>query len=114
MKRTLILSTILATTFGVGAALASDDCRAPMQSWQPREAMEAQATGYGWTDLRVRTDDGCHKVDDRDAKGNKIEVEFHPDTLTIRELGGRVRHRQHPGRSGGLDPDARELRGDAS
>ena len=86
MKRTLILSTLLATTLGTGAALASDDCSAPMESWQPREAMEAQATGYGWTDLRVRTDDGCYKVDARDAKGNKIEAEFHPDTLAIREL----------------------------
>lgn len=86
MTRKLIIATLFATTLGAGAALASDDCRAPMQTWQPREAMEAQATGYGWSEVRVRTDDGCYKVDARDARGNRIEAEFHPDTLSIREL----------------------------
>jgi hypothetical protein len=86
MTRTLMLATLVSTALGTGAALASDDCRVPMENWQPREAMEAQAASHGWERVRVRTDDGCYKVDARDARGNEIEATFRPDTLAIVEL----------------------------
>ena len=85
MRKTL---TILAfvTSLPAGAAFADDDCFVPMADWQPREEVAALATRQGWTVRRIKIDDGCYKIDGRDAEGRKIEVKVQPGTLQIVEF----------------------------
>ena len=85
MRKTL---TILAfvTSLPAGAAFADDDCFVPMADWQPREAVAALAARQGWTVRRIKIDDGCYKIDGRDAEGRKIEVKVQPGTLQIVEF----------------------------
>ena len=85
MRKTL---TILAfvTSLPAGAAFADDDCFVPMADWQPREEVAALAARQGWTVRRIKIDDGCYKIDGRDAEGRKIEVKVQPGTLQIVEF----------------------------
>ena len=85
MRKTL---TILAfvTSLPASAAFADDDCFVPMADWQPREEVAALATRQGWTVRRIKIDDGCYKIDGRDAEGRKIEVKVQPGTLQIVEF----------------------------
>ena len=85
MRKTL---TILAfvTSLPAGAAFADDDCFVPMADWQPREAVAALAARQGWTVRRIKIDDGCYKIDGRDAEGRRIEVKVQPGTLQIVEF----------------------------
>lgn len=86
MSRHTLIAMVLGTSLGAGAAFASDDCRAPMSTWQPREAVEAEARAMGWQLRRVRTDDGCYQVYARDSHGNDIVAKFDPATLDVRSL----------------------------
>lgn len=82
-----VLTTVLAlTTLGAGAALADDDCDAPMADWQPRSAVQQMAESKGWTVRRIKTDDGCYEIKGRNANGDEIEVKVHPATLEILEV----------------------------
>lgn len=85
MRKTL---TILAfvVSLPAGAALAEDDCFVPMIDWQPREKVAALATRQGWTVRRIKIDDGCYKIDGRDAEGRRIKVKVQPGTLQIVEF----------------------------
>ena len=85
MRKTL---TILAfvTSLPAGAAFADDDCFVPMADWQPREEVAALAARQGWTVRRIKIDDGCYKIDGRDAEGRRIEVKVQPGTLQIVEF----------------------------
>ena len=85
MKKTLTILTFLAV-FPAGAALADDDCFAPMVDWQPREAVARLADENGWTVRRIKIDDGCYEIDGRDASGRRIEATVHPSTLEIIDL----------------------------
>lgn len=79
MGKTMIAAVLILS--GAGAAMASDACRTPMASWQPREAAEAKAAAWGWTVERLKVDDGCYEVRGRDGKGNPIEAKIDPGTL---------------------------------
>ena len=84
MKKALTILGFLAV-FPAGAALADDDCFVPMANWQPREEVAALAARQGWTVRRIKIDDGCYKIDGRDAEGRRIEVTVHPATLEVIE-----------------------------
>ncbi len=86
MKRYLMTATILAGLFGAGAAFASNDCRVPQADWQSKDAVAALAAKQGWTDARIKTDDGCYEIDARDAQGREVEAKVHPATLEIIKL----------------------------
>lgn len=86
MSRHTLIAIVMGTGLYAGAAFADDDCRAPMSSWKPREAVEAEALSMGWQVRRVRTDDGCYQVYARDSHGNDIVAKFDPATLNVRTI----------------------------
>lgn len=85
MKKALTILGFLAA-LPAGAALADDDCFVPMTDWQPRDAVARLAEENGWTVRRIKIDDGCYRIDGRDAEGRQIEVTVHPGTLEVIEL----------------------------
>ena len=86
MRHRVLIAALALTTLGVGAALADDDCEAPMADWQPRDAVKQMAASKGWTVRRIKIDDGCYEITGRDAKGDDIEAKVHPATLAIVEM----------------------------
>jgi hypothetical protein len=85
MTPRLTLAAFLAA-FPVGAAMADDDCRTPMNSWQPREAVVRLAEENGWIVNKIEIDDGCYEITGRDRDGRRIEVELDPGTLQVIEM----------------------------
>src|SRR5690606_21546744 len=62
MKHRLKTTTALALLgLGLAAApvLADDDCDAPVERWQPRDAVREMAVREGWQIQRLKIDDGC-------------------------------------------------------
>ena len=85
MRKALTILTFL-TVLPAGAALADDDCFAPMTDWQPRDAVVELANKNGWTVRRIKVDDGCYEIVGTDAGGLGIEVTVHPATLEVMQL----------------------------
>ena len=101
MRKSLTILTFLAV-LPAGAALADDDCFAPMADWQPREAVARLAEENGWTVRRIKIDDGCYEIDGSDAEGRRIEATVHPATLQVIGLEhDDDDHRPRRGREGG-------------
>jgi hypothetical protein len=86
MRHPVLITALALTTLGAGAALADDDCDAPMADWQPRTAVQQLAESKGWTVQRIKIDDGCYEIKGRNANGEKLEAKIHPSTLAIVEL----------------------------
>jgi hypothetical protein len=86
MRHPVLTAVLALTTLGAGAALADDDCDAPMADWQPRSAVQQMAESKGWTVQRIKTDDGCYEIKGRNANGEEIEVKVDPATLEILEV----------------------------
>ncbi len=88
------------------SALASDDCDAPADSWQPRSAVHALAQRNGWQVDKLKIDDGCYEIKGRDAEGRRIKAKLDPATLQVvemkREQGGR--DRDHDGKRAAPSP----------
>ncbi|MCZ8187621.1 MAG: PepSY domain-containing protein [Beijerinckiaceae bacterium] len=75
---------ILASLLGaVATAAASPRCKVPLESWQPREALEAKLKAEGWQVRRIKADDGCYKVEGTRQDGRRVKATFQPDTLTL-------------------------------
>lgn len=86
MRKTLIALSVVAA-LPAGAALADDDdCNAPRDQWQPREAALQVVEQNGWTVREFEIDDGCYEIEARDSSGREIEVKLDPATLEIVEL----------------------------
>ncbi|MFV1878646.1 PepSY domain-containing protein [Nioella sp.] len=86
MKKTLSAFALIAL-LPAGAALADDDeCHAPRDQWQPREAAMQLAEQNGWTVREFEIDDGCYEIEGRDQDGREIEVQLDPATLEIVEM----------------------------
>lgn len=68
---------------GAGAAMADDDCRVPMNQWQPREAVQRMAEARGWRVDRIKIDDGCYEIRGLDEAGRRIKVKVDPGSLAI-------------------------------
>lgn len=94
MKRQIFVACLLGFGLMATASFASDDCVAPMSTWQTREAMEQKVIEMGWTVDRIRTDDGCYKVYALDADGQRIEAKFDPATFDLVKLkqGDELKH----------------------
>lgn len=88
MKFPLIAIAALAA-LPATSALADDDCHAPRDAWQPREAAMRAAAGHGWQVEKIEPDDGCWEVKGRDAQGRRIKAKLDPATLEVVKL----RHR---------------------
>lgn len=85
--KTILTAFALIALVPAGAALADDDdCRAPRDQWQPREAVMQLAQQNGWTVHDFEIDDGCYEIEGRDAQGREIEVKLDPATLQVVEM----------------------------
>lgn len=94
---------LLALSLGLAAlpTLADDDCDAPVQRWQPREAVRQMAAQRGWEIQRLKIDDGCYEIRGQDAEGRAFKAKIDPETLKVvkmkrrdREGGERERQRE--------------------
>ena len=83
--RTLVRHGLLTLCLALASlsAAADDDCDAPSQRWQSREAVRQMAAQRGWQLQRIKIDDGCYEIDGKDADGRKIEVTVDPATLEV-------------------------------
>ena len=82
IRRALAASLLLALA-GTGTAMADDDCRVPMDRWQPPAAVQRMAESRGWKVERIRIDDGCYQIRGTDENGRRIRVKVDPASLAI-------------------------------
>jgi len=89
MKCTRTLSQgLLVLSLGLAAlpALAEDDCDAPINRWQSREAVRQMAAAQGWQIERLKIDDGCYEIRFTDAQGRRFKAKIDPETLKVLKL----------------------------
>lgn len=74
-------------------ALADDDCDAPMDRWQSREAVRQLAVQKGWQIQRLKIDDGCYEIRGTDAQGREFKAKLDPETLAVLKMKPRDHER---------------------
>ena len=67
-------------------ASAGDDCDAPLNRWQSRDAVRQMAVAQGWQIQRLKIDDGCYEVRGTDAQGRTFKAKIDPETLQVLKL----------------------------
>ena len=67
-------------------AWSSDDCDAPVDRWQSREAVRQMALRQGWQVQRLKIDDGCYALRGTDAQGRSFKAKIDPETLKVLKL----------------------------
>ena len=89
MKCTSTLSQgLLVLSLGLAAlpALAEDDCDAPINRWQSRDAVRQMAVAQSWQIERLKIDDGCYEIRFTDAQGRRFKAKIDPETLKVLKL----------------------------
>lgn len=84
-------------------AWADDDCDAPMERWQSREAVRQLAARQGWQIQRLKIDDGCYELRATNAQGRSFKAKLDPETLRVIKMKiedhpqerSREREREH-------------------
>ena len=86
---------LLALSLGLATlpALADDDCDAPVERWQSREAVGQMAARQGWQIQRLKIDDGCYEIHGTDAQGHGFKAKIDPETLKVLKMKQRDRQR---------------------
>ena len=78
---------------------AEEDCEAPLQRWQSREAVRQMALARGWQIQRLKIDDGCYEIRGTDAQGRGFKARIDPETLKVLKMKPaeprRERGREH-------------------
>ncbi len=71
---------LLALALGLAAlpAWADDDCDAPVERWQSREAVRQMAAQQGWQIQRLKIDDGCYEIRGTDCPGPHLQGQDRP------------------------------------
>ena len=85
MKIRLLAFTVTVIALA-GAANASGDYTCgdvPKDKWLSEAAIKEKAAGLGYDVRRVKVDGGCYEVYALDAKGQKVEAYFHPETADV-------------------------------
>ena len=112
---------LLVLSLGLAAVptWASDDCDAPLNRWQTREAVRQMATAQGWQVQRLKIDDGCYEIRGTDAQGHSFKAKIDPETLKVlkmkqdnhqrarerdRDGEGAARHTRPPSPEGAAGP----------
>ncbi len=72
---------------------ADDDCDAPVERWQSRDAVRQMADRQGWQIQRLKIDDGCYEIRGTDAQGHSFKAKLDPETLKVLKL--KQRDRKH-------------------
>lgn len=81
MKK-LIISSLLFTTIGAGAAFAEGmKCDVPTDQWQPREALQTKLESEGWAIRQIKSEQGCYEVYAVNKEGKRMETLFNPKTF---------------------------------
>ena len=85
---------LLVLSLGLAAlpTWAGDDCDAPVNRWQTREALRQWASAQGWQSHRLKIDDGCYEIRGRDAQGRSFKAKLDPQTLRIVKMKVREGH----------------------
>ena len=113
--KTTLAALALAALLPAGAVLADDDdCKAPRDTWQPREAAMQLAKANGWTVQDFEVDNGCYEIEGRDRDGREIEVKLDPATLKVVEMeyeDDDNRGARNPAPAGAVAPPANGLFG---
>jgi hypothetical protein len=89
MKHTLSLRQgmlVLSLSLAVLPTWASDDCDAPVNRWQTREALRQWASAQGWQVHRLKIDDGCYEIRGTDAQGRDFKAKIDPETLKVLKM----------------------------
>lgn len=96
----LLSHGLVAVSLGLaaGPSLADDDCSAPVQQWQSREAVRKMAAAQGWQVQRLRIDDGCYEIRGTDAQGRGFKAKIDPQTLKIVKIRHKDREPARPSR----------------
>lgn len=79
---------LLALSLGLAAVpvWADDDCDAPLNRWQTREAVREMAAAQGWEIQRLKIDDGCYEIRGKDAQGRSFKAKIDPETLKVLKI----------------------------
>ena len=97
MKHTVPLLA-LSLALAAAPALADDDCEAPVQKWQSRDAVMQHAAAQGWQVQRLKIDDGCYEIRGTDAQGQRFKAKLDPETLQVLKIKSRERDDHHKDR----------------
>ncbi len=86
---------LLALSLGMATVptWAGDDCDAPVNRWQSREAVRQMAASQGWQIQRLKIDDGCYEIRGTDAQGQAFKAKIDPETLKVLKMK-QDRHRR--------------------
>jgi hypothetical protein len=100
---------LLALSLGLTAlpALADEDCDAPVEHWQSREAVRQMAAQQGWQIQRLKIDDGCYEIRGTDSQGRIFKAKIDPETLKVLKMkqGDRQRSRERDREHAASQPD---------
>lgn len=79
---------LLVLSLGLAAlpVLADDDCDAPLNRWQSRDAVREMAAAQGWQIERLKIDDGCYEIRFTDGQGRRFKAKIDPETLKVLKL----------------------------
>lgn len=79
---------LLVLSLGLAAlpVWADDDCDAPLNRWQTREAVRQMAAAQGWQIQRLKIDDGCYEIRGTDAQGRTFKAKIDPETLKVLKM----------------------------
>ena len=79
---------LLVLSLGLAAlpTWAGDDCEAPLNRWQTREAVRQMAAAQGWQIQRLKIDDGCYEIRGTDAQGRRFKAKIDPETLKVLKM----------------------------
>ncbi|PKG96657.1 PepSY domain-containing protein [Paraglaciecola sp. MB-3u-78] len=82
-----ILSVLLiAASLTSTASFASNNCKDPIDTWQPQKNLQQKLAIKGWQVDQIKIDDGCYEVKGLDTLGNRFEAIFLPASLNISKL----------------------------
>ena len=65
---------------------ADDDCDAPVERWQSRDAVRQMADRQGWQIQRLKIDDGCYEIRGTDAQGRRFKAKVDPESLKVLKI----------------------------
>ena len=88
---------LLVLSLGLAAlpTWAGDDCDAPVNRWQTREALRQWAAAQGWQIQRLKIDDGCYEIRGTDEQGRSFKAKVDPESLKVLKIKQRDRDREH-------------------
>lgn len=96
---------VLAVSLGLATltSWAGDDCDAPLNRWQTREAVRQMAAAQGWQIQRLKIDDGCYEIRGTDAQGRSFKAKIDPETLKVLKMKQDTHRRDRDGARGRSD-----------